>query len=258
MNNAIEHSESIGVIARVTEDGKTIAFDVEDEGIGIFEHVMQTRGLRTPFEAIAELQKGKVTTAPKGHSGEGLFFTSKMADRMFVESGSTRWAIDGLRDDQAVETSPKRVGTRVHFEIARDSARTTTEVFGAFTDEDLAFSRTRPSIRLFREGAEIVSRSEAKRLLAGLEKFKEVELDFRDVRGIGQGFADEVFRVWQQEHPSVRLTVANAGSAVQFMITRARATAAMSPPPTGSTFQVHGGSVPMITPANGNSTKTSS
>ncbi len=254
VNNAIEHSGGVNVSARVTEDGKTIAFDVEDDGVGIFEHVMRTRGLRTPFEAIAELQKGKVTTAPNAHSGEGIFFTSKMADRMIIGSGTTSWVIDGIRNDQGAETAPKRVGTLVHFEIARDSKRTAEEVFAAFTDDDLAFNRTRPSIRLFREGAEIVSRSEAKRLLTGLERFTEVELDFKDVRGIGQGFSDEVFRVWQQEHPQVKLIVTNANPAVQFMIARAQATAAIPSSPAASAL---GGGVSTVNVAVGSSTKTS-
>lgn len=257
VNNALEHSGSATVTARVTEDGEMIAFDVEDSGVGIFEHLMRKRGLRTPFEAIAELQKGKVTTAPREHSGEGLFFTSKLADRMTVESGTTRWVIDGSRNDQGVEISPKRVGTGVHFEIARDSSRATEDVFRAFTDEDLAFDRTRTSIRLFREGAELISRSEAKRVLAGLEKFAVVELDFRDVRGLGQGFADEVFRVWQEEHPDVSFIVTNANRAVQFMISRATATSAGLPRRTsGATAQVHQGT-PTVNVTVGSTNKTS-
>src|SRR5207249_4756169 len=84
-------------------------------------------------------------------------------------------------------------------------------------------------IRLFRDGNRIVSRSEAKRLVFGLEKFREVELDFTGIDGIGQGFADEVFRVWQRDHPDTRLITTNANRAVQFMISRARATQVISP-----------------------------
>ena len=39
----------------------------------------------------------------------------------------------------------------------------------------------------------------------GLERFREVVLDFAGVDAIGQGFADEVFRVWARAHAGTRL-----------------------------------------------------
>lgn len=55
-------------------------------------------------------------------------------------------------------------------------------------------------MKLFEHGTQFVSRSEARRLMHGLKKFKKVTLDFRGVKGVGQGFADEVFRVWPAAH----------------------------------------------------------
>src|SRR5438105_2712653 len=103
MNNAIDHSNAESVAARFVDTGAAISFEVEDDGIGIFAHVMRTRGLRSPFEAIAELQKGKVTTMPEAHTGQGIFFSSKMVDRLTIESDTTRWIIDSVKADQAVE-----------------------------------------------------------------------------------------------------------------------------------------------------------
>ena len=67
-----------------------------------------------------------------------------------------------------------------------------------------------------------VSRSEAKRLLANLEKFREISLDFRDVRSVGQGFADEVFRVFAHRHPGIVLRPEQASPAVLAMIKHVR------------------------------------
>lgn len=222
VNNAIDHSNSTRVSVRVTDPGPVVAFEVEDDGIGIFEHLMRTRALASPYEAIAELQKGKVTTMPDAHTGEGIFFTSRLADRMIIGSGSARWVIDRTKNDQSMETTDRRIGTLARFEIEKSTDRTAESVFRQFQDDDHGFGRTRTAIKLFTEGDEIVSRSEAKRLLAGLERFEEIELDFRQVRGIGQGFADEVFRVWQQQHPGSRLLVEGANDAVRFMIDRVR------------------------------------
>lgn len=72
-------------------------------------------------------------------------------------------------------------------------------------------------------GRDFVSRSEARRLLSGLDQFREVVLDFRGVPGIGQGFADEVFRVWASAHPGVVLTPVEMNDDVRFFVDRALA-----------------------------------
>jgi hypothetical protein len=86
---------------------------------------------------------------------------------------------------------------------------------------DGAVAGTRTVIRLFALGTDFVARSEARRLLVGLDRCREVIFDFGDVASIGQGFADEVFRVWAQAHPDVVVRTQNANEEVQFMIARA-------------------------------------
>ena len=219
VNNAVDHSRSPEVAIEVAIRLGRVSFIVADTGIGIFEDVRQGRQLRTELEATAELQKGKVTTKPSAHAGEGIFFVSKMADRLVIESHAIRWVIDNEREDQALETIPPIEGTRVAFEIARSSTRILREVFQRY-QVGRKFAKTKTAIHLFAEGGEFVSRSEAKRLVAGLEDFQEVELDFSKVAGIGQGFADEVFRVWQREHPGTKLVPTNLSPAVAFMVER--------------------------------------
>ena len=55
-------------------------------------------------------------------------------------------------------------------------------------------------------------------LLRRLEEFREIIFDFRGIGFMGQGFADEVFRVFQNMHPDIKLTVVNANAAVEGMI----------------------------------------
>jgi len=86
---------------------------------------------------------------------------------------------------------------------------------------DLEFDRTRIVVRLFAHGTTFVSRSEAKRLLQNLDRFREVVLDFAGVDAIGQGFADEVFRVWARAHAGTRLVPVNMLEPVDFMVSRA-------------------------------------
>ncbi len=105
-------------------------------------------------------------------------------------------------------------------EGAGRGARYLTGVFAEYT-RDFEFTRTRMVIRLFAIGTEFVSRSQARRLVGGLERFREVVLDFGGVELVGQGFADEVFRVWAKQHPEVALIPIAMSPPVAFMVERA-------------------------------------
>ena len=65
---------------------------------------------------------------------------------------------------------------------------------------------------------EYVSRSEARRLLARLDQFCEVILDFSGVKSIGQGFADEIFRIFATTHPGVALQRVNVAPGIEAVI----------------------------------------
>ena len=69
-------------------------------------------------------------------------------------------------------------------------------------------------------GTVYISRSQARRLLAGLNKFKSIILDFDKVPTIGQSFADEIFRVFLSDNPEIKIQAVNTNKAVQFMIDR--------------------------------------
>jgi hypothetical protein len=108
--------------------------------------------------------------------------------------------------------------------IPLDSPRTTREVFDKYSGGDnYGFEKTIVPVRLAKIGNEnLVSRSQAKRLVARFEGFKTVLLDFTGIDDIGQAFADEVFRVFCLLHPEVELVPIKANPEVQQMINRAR------------------------------------
>jgi len=106
----------------------------------------------------------------------------------------------------------------VCFELSKRSRRQLGSIFDEFAPEEFGyrFEKTRVQVSLFDK--EYVSRSESRRLLSGLDRFKEVVLDFKGVRSIGQAFADEVFRVFPRAHPSIELHVSNMSSALKPMV----------------------------------------
>ena len=79
----------------------------------------------------------------------------------------------------------------------------------------------RTVVRLSTFGPKLISRSEAKRIVRDLEGSREVVLDFKGVDLVGQGFADEVFRVWARAHPETNLVPIEMNGSVEFMVERA-------------------------------------
>jgi hypothetical protein len=158
----------------------------------------------------------------EAHTGEGIFFTSRAADRFVLRSHRVQVEWNRLRDDVFVSSPRFLQGTSVSFAIQRDSRLRLESVFAEFAPEeyDFQFQKTRMLVKLLQR--DYVSRSEARRLLANLEKFREIVLDFRDVKSVGQGFADETFRVFANRHPGIRITTEHANPAVDAMIRHVR------------------------------------
>lgn len=223
LNNAIEHSESKTIEIEIQQQKDVLAFIVRDFGVGVFRNVMAKRGLSSELEAIQDLLKGKTTTAPQAHSGEGIFFTSKVGDLFVLESYGLRLRIDNVIDDIFVEEVRSNVrGTQVTFQISTKSKRHLSEVFAGYQvdPEEPAFDQTEVKIKLYTMGTIYVSRSQARRVMVGLDKFRRIILDFDKVPTVGQAFSDEIFRVFQSRHPDIELVPNNMNDAVKFMVDR--------------------------------------
>ena len=225
LNNAIDHSQGEAATVRWFEEPGMIAFEIEDDGVGAFRKVRESRDLKNEFEAIGEISKGKQTTAPEAHSGMGIFFTSRLVNKFTLSSGQLTWTVDASVQDEAVGwLETERLGTLVRCEVGLETTLTPKAVFDRFSDpETFAFSKSAVRISLFRESETFVSRSEAKRVASRLEDFEVVEVDFSAVEQVGQGFVDELFRVWANAHPNTRLIPVNANPAVLAMIAFASA-----------------------------------
>ena len=230
VRNVFDHSLSKGFIHGVAQNGINIELWVFDHGVGIFNKIQKDFNLSDVRHALLELSKGKLTSDPKGHSGEGIFFTSRMFDDFTIYSNPLFYTRESRDNEWLVETgedTKTRMGTLVTMKISPNSSRTSKSVFDECSDEETyGFTRTHIPIELAKyEGEQLVSRSQARRLLARFEQFKEVLLDFQGVSMIGQAFADEIFRVYHFEHPEVTIVWVNAIQDVEKMIKRVKANA---------------------------------
>lgn len=225
VNNAIDHSEGGRVTVAVERNALRTTVRVSDDGEGIFHRIQRLMGLYDPRESILELAKGKLTTDPARHSGEGVFFSSRMFDRFSIMSRNLFFSHEAASDDWLIDGEGEVSGTTVAMTLANDSTRTTKEVFDEFAaPEEYTFAKTIVPVRLAQhEGEKLVSRSQAKRLTMRFERFQTVVLDFAGVEEIGQAFADEVFRVFQASHPDLEMLPVHMSEGVRNMVSRAQA-----------------------------------
>jgi Fe2+ or Zn2+ uptake regulation protein len=223
VNNVLEHSGAKKLEISIIYNAVSIMLCVMDDGIGIFTKVQKDFNLAEKNHAILELAKGKLTSDPSHHSGEGIFFTSRMYDDFIIMSEDLVF-IGHDHDDWLFPGRNNFVkGTWVYMRIELDSDRTMKDVFDRFTPEinsdNYGFLKTIVPVKLLQyEGESLVSRSQAKRLLSRFDQFKEVILDFEGIIIIGQPFADEVFRVFQKEHPDTHLYPININEDIERMI----------------------------------------
>jgi anti-sigma regulatory factor (Ser/Thr protein kinase) len=213
LNNAIDHSDGSEVEVTVDRDFENLRILISDNGEGIFIRIARIIGINDPRESILELSKGKLTTDPENHLGQGIFFTSRAFDKFKIYSGNLVFSHDDSPFDFLFHSKNEHSGTTVVMEIALNSNKILKEIFDEFTgteDEDFTFNKTVVPVKLaLYEGKQLVSRSQAKRILNRVEKFKTVILDFQDVDYIGQGFADEMFRVFAIRNPQIKLIPVN-------------------------------------------------
>lgn len=221
LNNAIDHSEGTSVFCRMYLTESALSIVIADDGIGIFRKISDALKLPDQRQALIELSKGKLTTDPSRHSGEGVFFTSRMFDAFMIEANELQYSHnDGDRRDLLKEEPESIEGTLVWMKVSPNSDRTTKSVFDQFTSgpDDFSFDKTIVPLHLAKYGNEhLVSRSQAKRLISRFDRFKSVVLDFRGIDEIGQAFADELFRVYALAHPEVEISAINMNELVERM-----------------------------------------
>lgn len=221
LNNVIDHSESKTCDILIERDALSVSITIDDTGVGIFEKIMHDFDLENTQQAIFELSKGKLTSDESRHSGEGIFFTSRAFTIFIIVSKGCNYVCANGNPGSVYEPVHDIQGTRVCMEIQTSATHTMQDIYKKFTSEhdDFAFAKTHIIIELARHEDEgLISRSQAKRIMARTERFKEVILDFRNIDSLGQGFADEIFRVFRNNHPDVKLIPRNTAPDVLAMI----------------------------------------
>ena len=224
VNNVMDHSEAETMRVIIRRDYLDTQALILDDGIGIFEKIRSHFRMKSLDEAIQELFKGKLTTDEKNHSGEGIFFTSKLMDEFFILSDGKVFTNNRYDVSQVFDLPEMAGGTGVFMQLSNFTRKNSQEVFDMFSNVDGGFTKTRIPIKNMFD-ADPVSRSQAKRVCNGLNRFREVEIDFSGVDWMGQGFAHQIFVVFQNEHPEIRLIPINMSEGAARMYAHVTGTA---------------------------------
>lgn len=231
VNNAIDHSGGTQVTVSLRQTASHVQLLVSDDGRGLFHRIAETFAIDSPALAMLELSKGKLTTQPHRHTGQGLFFTSKLADVFDLHANEVAfqqrdWDGLGWHPQRAL----KRQGTSVYASFSLDTPRTLDAVRQAYSLDGIGveLERTVVSLRVITSpSAGLESRAQARRVGARLNEFRRAELDFGGVMDVGHAFADELFRVLARETPALELVPLNMSPAVARMVGSVRGIAAM-------------------------------
>lgn len=216
-NNVIDHSAAENVLLEIEQNELETTVYLCDDGVGIFEKIKAYFGFEDLDEAISELFKGKLTTDSKNHSGEGIFFSSKIMDLFVIASGGKLFTCNKY-EMSSLQNAPVDTtrGTTVLMSLSNYTHKRTKEIFDQYADVDYGFNKTKVPIKNMFDTSP-VSRSQAKRVSFRLDKFTEAEIDFSEVEWMGQGFAHQLFVVFQNEHPEVKLTPTHMSEDVEKM-----------------------------------------
>lgn len=232
LNNAVEHSAGTDVEVQFSQSGDVLSFEIIDNGVGLFSHLRQRLGLDSTDEAAKRLSQGKLPPMPDARTGSGkgvgIFFCAHAARRFEVESNGYRFLVDNQTGNAAAASAPPRAGTRVRFDGELSPRQTLSNLLGpprppGSPDPRRPPAPPHPARVVVTLGTRFISRTEAQKLLNRLARYQTVVLDFKEVREIGPGFADEVFRVWPHHHPGVTLQPINMSPGVSVVVDHARA-----------------------------------
>lgn len=235
LNNAIDHSGGGMVTVSMRQTPQQLQLLVSDDGCGLFDRIARDFAIADAPAALLELSKGKLTSAPQQHSGQGLFFTARLADVFDIHAnaqGFQRRAWDPMQWRPTRHAA--RGGTSIYLAMLLDTSRTLEQVLRTHSlqPQSYAFDSTVVPLHLISCQQMLASRAEARRVSARLPAFKRAELDFAGVEQVGHAFADELFRVFGQAHPGLELVPTGMNMQVAQMV---RSVAACAHPGAGQT-----------------------
>lgn len=227
LNNVKDHSQAKDVFIFLKVINNKVNLIINDNGIGIFNNIKKHKNIVNNKQILLELSKGKLTTDKENHTGLGIFWSIKSFDEFGIY---TDGKIYNLKDKKTFNLKPtddkdvdnymqKDLSTSIMMSINASSKTKLKDVFDNFAlQPECELNTTILNLALISERNRLVSRSQAKQVVNRLEEFKFITFDFAGIESIGQGFADEIFRVFWKKYPTLELSWINTNEDIEKMI----------------------------------------
>ncbi len=227
-NNSVRHSGGKMLKVQIVQRKDRTTITISDDGIGIFQHIKEKLKLENDDNAALQLASSKCPTDPEGNGEANIFRTSRMTNQFTISSKRVAltyrhdmewdWTLDKPDEDIS--------GTSICMVIDNTTAKTKNRILDECTaamEANHVVATTCIPVRLVDYSTEsFFSRSQARRVLTRIARFKIAILDFLGVKEIGPAFADQVFRVFSSKHPDITLLYTNANKQVETSIQAAR------------------------------------
>jgi hypothetical protein len=212
MENAIRHSGGQALLLAFARQGGRIELLLRDDGCGLFRKVHDDLGLEDPDQAPLELAKGG--------AGSSLLLAARAAGAFALTANGLRLERRPAREGWALSAAPARPGTALELTLPLLGGRSLEAVRAEHRAPGGGdFSRTRVPVELLPGAAAgLAGRAQATRLMAGLERYREVWLDWRGVPALDTEAAATIHREWPAAHPGCRLHHLKAAPAVEAAI----------------------------------------
>jgi anti-sigma regulatory factor (Ser/Thr protein kinase) len=231
VNNAIDHSGGTQVTVSMRQTAAHLQLLVSDDGCGLFRRVEESFAISEPRVAMLEIAKGRLTSQPDRHCGQGLVLTAQLADIFDLRANAAgfqrrAWSAGQWHGMPPPAALADRPGTSVFLAIALDTPRTLDEVQRSrcTAADSYAFDEAHVPLNLLTAGGDaLASRADAKRVASRLADFRRAQIDFAGIDEVGHAFAHELFSVFQRTHPGVELVPVAASPRVVAILSAVQA-----------------------------------
>ena len=221
INNVYDHANASKLYFKIFINRDISHFILSDNGIGIFDNIVNELKLSSAQVAAFQLAKGKVSSDLSKNLGEELNTVIRLFDFVSVEANGKGLKYSHDKQNWSISDSAQKYGTRIHLKIHSESNRTFEYVFNKIFFHEKGSIRIPLGLMNTSEHMIVSTRNQTKNILRDIEDYKKIEFDFNKVKLIGPAFADQLIRNTKERNQSADIRWINSNKTVDLLMSRA-------------------------------------
>ena len=221
IDNVFVHSTSHKIFYKIYVTHKESHFILNDNGVGIFDHIRSQLGLSDIFSAAFELSKGKLSINLKKRSVDNLYALIHLFDNVSIESNGINLRFINRGSKWQISNSLQKKGTKIHLIIDTSSKRSCSQIFKRIFNLNEKRIRIAMNLLDISDYKIFNSRSKAKKAVRNIVDYNLIEFDFNKIDLIGPSFADELIRRTKEKNKFAKIKWINSNDTVDLLLSRA-------------------------------------